>query len=85
MAQQTLDEFQREWALRTSFGFSASGVYDSDRFDLDTHNADADRKFAELEAQLRNQIGIYKSEQERHTADWDFIRELVADIRTGGM
>ena len=85
MAQQALDEFKREWALRTSFGFSASGVYDSDRFDLDTYNADTDLKFAELEAQLRNQLGIYKSERERHTADWDFIRELVNDIRTGGL
>ena len=84
IAQQALDEFQREWALRTSFGFNAIGVYDSDRFDLDTYNADSDRKFAELEAQLRNQLGIYKSEEERHTADWDFIRELVNDIRIGG-
>ena len=85
IAQQTLDEFQSEWTLRTSFGFSASGVYDPDRFDLDTYNADTDRKIAELEAQLRNQLGIYKSEQERHTADWELIGEIVADIRTGGL
>ena len=85
IAQQALGEFQRKWTLRTSFGFNASGVYDSDRFDLDTYNTDAERKFAELEAQLRNQLGIYKSVQERHTADWDFIRELVNDIRTGGL
>ena len=85
IAQQTLDEFQSEWALRTSFGFNASGVYDPDRFDLDTYNADADRKFAELEAQLRNQLGIYKSEQERNTIDWELIGEIVDDIRTGGL
>ena len=85
MAQQTLDAFQREWTLRTSFGFSASGVYDPDRFDLDTYNADTDQKIAELEAQLRNQLGIYKSEQERHTIDWELIGEIVADIRTGGL